>query len=91
MRIAVSCPECSGVAFCSIDCRDSAIKTYHKYECKYMDIMIGSGMSILCHIALRIITQQNPAYWFNINTNKDDDFNRVCKRVWSKGVFCIYL
>lgn len=78
LRIAVPCPDCSGIAFCSTACQDLAIKSYHKYECKYMDMMIGSGMSILCFIALRIITQQNPKYWSNINEIKDRDFKRVC-------------
>lgn len=39
--------------------------------------MIGSGMSILCHIALRIITQQKPVYWSNVNETKDGDFKRL--------------
>ncbi|XP_053681108.1 SET and MYND domain-containing protein 4 [Anopheles nili] len=53
----VGCPECCGVAFCSVACRDKACATYHRFECQYLDLMIGSGMSILCHVALRIVTQ----------------------------------
>lgn len=57
-----NCYDCSGVAFCSPECRDRACSTYHKYECQYLDLLIGSGMSILCFTALRIIlqTQNNP-------------------------------
>ncbi|KAL4717714.1 hypothetical protein ACJJTC_000863 [Scirpophaga incertulas] len=51
------CTKCSAVAFCSVQCRDSALSTYHQYECQYLDLFIGSGMSILSHIALRIISQ----------------------------------
>lgn len=53
----VWCPKCSGVAFCSIACRDAAVSTYHAYECQFLDLFIGSGMSILSHIALRMVTQ----------------------------------
>ncbi|XP_037030405.1 SET and MYND domain-containing protein 4 [Bradysia coprophila] len=51
------CDDCSGVAFCSVQCKKIACSTYHKYECKFMDLLIGSGMSILCFLALRLITQ----------------------------------
>lgn len=53
----IGCPDCSSVAFCSVNCRDSAVNSYHKFECKYLDLLIGSGMSILCHIALKIIIE----------------------------------
>ncbi|KAF5269624.1 hypothetical protein FQR65_LT05963 [Abscondita terminalis] len=53
----VGCPDCASIAFCKADCRDIALRTYHKYECHYLDLLIGSGMSILCHTALRMITQ----------------------------------
>lgn len=53
----VGCPDCSSVAFCSVNCRDLAVKTYHKFECKYLDLLIGSGMSVLCHIALKIVIE----------------------------------
>ncbi|KAG5899048.1 hypothetical protein JTB14_000072 [Gonioctena quinquepunctata] len=57
LKAPVGCPDCSNVAFCTSICRDVAVSSYHKYECKYLDILIGSGMSILSHTALRIITQ----------------------------------
>ncbi|XP_055607598.1 SET and MYND domain-containing protein 4 [Uranotaenia lowii] len=53
----VACPDCSGLAFCSTECRDKACSGYHRFECQYMDLMIGSGMSILCYLALRLVTQ----------------------------------
>ncbi|CAH2103239.1 unnamed protein product [Euphydryas editha] len=54
---AVWCPTCSGVAFCSVKCRDKAVSTYHSYECQFLNLFIGSGMSVLSHIALRMVTQ----------------------------------
>lgn len=53
----IGCTECASVAFCSTDCRDIALATYHKFECKYLDLLIGSGMSILCHLALKLVLQ----------------------------------
>ncbi|CAH0716358.1 unnamed protein product, partial [Brenthis ino] len=53
----VWCPNCSAVAFCSTKCRDAAAPTYHLYECQFLDLFMGSGMSILSHIALRMVTQ----------------------------------
>ncbi|XP_062562629.1 SET and MYND domain-containing protein 4 [Armigeres subalbatus] len=58
---SVPCEQCCGVAFCSPECRDRACTGYHRFECQYLDLMIGSGMSILCHLALRLITQAGTA------------------------------
>ncbi|XP_044252306.1 SET and MYND domain-containing protein DDB_G0273589-like [Tribolium madens] len=67
----VGCPHCSSVAFCSPKCRDDAILTYHKYECKFFDLLLGSGMSVLSLMALRIITQQNLTQTLGIYDRKD--------------------
>ncbi|XP_063891041.1 SET and MYND domain-containing protein 4 [Helicoverpa armigera] len=53
----VWCPKCSGVAFCSAACKDAAVSSYHSFECQFLDLFIGSGMSVLSHIALRMVTQ----------------------------------
>jgi hypothetical protein len=53
----IGCPDCPSIAFCSVECRDKAVNTYHKFECKYLDLLTGSGMSVLCHIALKIIIE----------------------------------
>ncbi|XP_017043504.1 SET and MYND domain-containing protein 4 [Drosophila ficusphila] len=57
LHTPVSCLHCSGVAFCSAQCMGEACSSYHRFECEFMDLMIGSGMSILCFIALRVFTQ----------------------------------
>ncbi|EDV38803.1 uncharacterized protein Dana_GF24983 [Drosophila ananassae] len=59
LHTPVSCLHCSGVAFCSAQCMGEACSSYHRFECEFMDLLIGSGMSILCFIALRIFTQAN--------------------------------
>ncbi|XP_018566121.1 SET and MYND domain-containing protein 4-like isoform X2 [Anoplophora glabripennis] len=53
----IGCLDCSNVAFCNQACQEAALSTYHKYECKFLDLLLGSGMSILSHTALRMITQ----------------------------------
>ncbi|XP_067005108.2 SET and MYND domain-containing protein 4 [Anabrus simplex] len=66
VKAPVACPDCSSLAFCSPACRDEACASYHKYECHYMDMLIGSGMSILCHVALRMVTQSGLEHFLKI-------------------------
>ncbi|XP_018346341.1 PREDICTED: SET and MYND domain-containing protein 4-like isoform X3 [Trachymyrmex septentrionalis] len=60
LRAPVGCPNCSCVAFCGKKCREIAMATYHKYECKILALLIGSGMSVLSMVALRMVTQEGP-------------------------------
>ncbi|KYM81841.1 SET and MYND domain-containing protein 4 [Atta colombica] len=60
LRAPVGCPNCSCVAFCGKKCREVAMATYHKYECKVLALLIGSGMSVLSMVALRMVTQEGP-------------------------------
>ncbi|XP_023169881.2 SET and MYND domain-containing protein 4 [Drosophila hydei] len=57
LHTPVPCLHCSGIAFCTAQCMGEACESYHRFECQFMDLFIGSGMSILCFIALRIFTQ----------------------------------
>uniref|UniRef100_A0A1B0CWH5 MYND-type domain-containing protein n=1 Tax=Lutzomyia longipalpis TaxID=7200 RepID=A0A1B0CWH5_LUTLO len=52
----IACANCCSVAFCSQECRKEACSSYHQFECQYLDLLIGSGMSALSFLALRIIT-----------------------------------
>lgn len=87
----IGCTECASVAFCSVECRDIALSTYHKFECKYLDLLIGSGMSILCHLSLRMVIQyQTPdkalemgrqlssVFCKNSKKRSNDDFFKRC-------------
>ena len=56
LRAAVACEVCANVAYCSRACRQSADQ-YHQHECRVFSLLIGSGMSVLPHLALRMITQ----------------------------------
>ena len=35
LKTAIPCKKCSGVAFCSVFCRDEAQESYHQWECLY--------------------------------------------------------
>lgn len=87
----IGCTECASVAFCSVECRDVAVTTYHKFECKYLDLLIGSGMSILCHLALKLVLQQGTPekaleegkklsgiFCKNSKMRSDEDFFKRC-------------
>lgn len=56
---AYGCSNCAGVAFCSPKCSAIACSTHHRIECKFIDLLVGSGMSILCFIALRMVAQHS--------------------------------
>jgi hypothetical protein len=41
--------------------RQTAMTTYHRYECKIYDFLIASGMSIICFMAYR--NQRHKAFY----------------------------
>ncbi|XP_030751976.1 SET and MYND domain-containing protein 4-like [Sitophilus oryzae] len=78
----MGCLDCSSVAFCTSKCRDEAVSTYHKHECKYLDLLIGSGMSILAHSALRMVTQNGLKKSLDIYHNrKNEKIYALCTHV----------
>ncbi|XP_046580371.1 SET and MYND domain-containing protein 4-like [Haliotis rubra] len=48
------CDQCSGVVFCSEECLDTAMKSYHYAECKYHDLIQRSELG-MAHLALRMV------------------------------------
>ena len=52
------------------------MSTYHRYECKIYDFLIASGMSIICFMAYRTITQK-PLQFFLENKDKFQDHDEV--------------
>lgn len=59
----VGCPNCRDAVFCGEKCRDSAIHHYHRNECKILKTLNASGLSIICFLALRILSQKSVAYF----------------------------
>jgi len=71
MKAPLPCNTCTKVMFCSVKCRTAALSTYHKYECKVIDLLLSSGMSIICFLALRTVTQRG-LQWFKDNKEMFD-------------------
>lgn len=71
MKAPLPCNTCTKVMFCSVKCRKAALSTYHKYECKMVDLFLSSGMSIICFLALRTVTQRE-IQWFRDNKDMFD-------------------
>ncbi|XP_043499785.1 SET and MYND domain-containing protein 4-like [Polistes fuscatus] len=73
----VACPNCTSVVFCNRKCRDIALSTYHKYECKIHLFVMGSGMTYCSMLVLRSITQEGLdnclKIYDAINKNKNDN------------------
>jgi tetratricopeptide (TPR) repeat protein len=69
MKAPLPCPVCSKVLFCSYNCREKALSTYHPYECKIFDFLIASGISIVCFLAYKAMVQK-PASFFLENRDK---------------------
>lgn len=66
-NVPIPCETCSHVVFCSRKCRKDAMESYHRYECKVMALLMGSGMSPGAHLALRIITQGSLDHFKEVN------------------------
>ena len=86
--VAIPCENCSAVAFCNVICRSKAQNTFHKFECRFLDLLIGSGMSILCFAALRILSQQNLKYFLDAEEHaktqsSEHAFTKVYFRIFS--------
>ncbi|CAK9832011.1 SET and MYND domain-containing protein 4 [Anthophora retusa] len=88
-KAPIGCPNCSSVAFCGRKCRDEAMASYHKYECKILALLIGSGMSVLSMLALRMVTQNGPTeclkIWRALNCRVDDSSNPPTNHRLSKS------
>ncbi|XP_043596820.1 SET and MYND domain-containing protein 4-like isoform X2 [Bombus pyrosoma] len=84
----IGCPDCSSVAFCGRKCRDAAMASYHKYECKVLALLIGSGMSVLSMLALRMTTQSGLTGCIEIcralSSNEKEQVARPCTQAQAK-------
>lgn len=57
------CPNCQDALFCGEKCRDSALNNYHANECKILKTLNASGLSIICFLAMRILSQKSCEYF----------------------------
>ncbi|KAF6199419.1 hypothetical protein GE061_007445 [Apolygus lucorum] len=65
LKRVVPCPTCSGVAYCSAPCANAG-QVYHQWECPFMELMIGSGMSVSAALSMRMITQSPIEYFIQL-------------------------
>jgi len=61
----VPCPTCSTACFCSIGCRNEALASYHKYECRIASLLVRTQLHRLPLVmaSLRGITQKSVAFF----------------------------
>ncbi|KAI5633459.1 SET domain-containing protein [Phthorimaea operculella] len=85
--IPLVCPNCPNVIFCSEKCLDTALKTYHGYECPILPVLWKSGCSITCLIALRMITQYKKDYFTNIAKDLEEKPTGPYKTEDYKNIF----
>ncbi|XP_043461473.1 SET and MYND domain-containing protein 4-like [Leptopilina heterotoma] len=85
LRAPVGCPDCSSVAFCGRKCRDQALSSYHKYECKVLALLIGSGMSVLSTLAFRMVSQEGLEkclkMYEKVNTKNEENISTTAANV----------
>lgn len=74
------CHNCCNAIFCSELCQTNA--SHHRFECGLLPVIWNSGSSITCHLALRIISQKNVKYFYDLknhleklNSNETDKLN----------------
>jgi len=76
LRAAIPCPNCAGVGYCCVACRDQAWNSFHKYECQFQDLIVGLGSSALVRLAYRIIASQSLKFFNNIKHHLNVDEKR---------------
>jgi hypothetical protein len=77
LRAVVPCPDCAGVGFCSTGCRDIALASFHRVECRYADLVQGLGCSALAGLALRVISLHPLEYFKRLRHHLNADTTSV--------------
>ncbi|PNF41902.1 hypothetical protein B7P43_G15535 [Cryptotermes secundus] len=66
LEAAYPCNQCTRVAFCSVACQSEALATHHAVECPILETLWSSGASIICLMALRILSQRGLKYFLDM-------------------------
>ncbi|XP_041366619.1 uncharacterized protein LOC121381395 [Gigantopelta aegis] len=72
------CHQCSGVAFCSEECRVKAWDLYHYAECKYL-VLIEKAEIGMSHLALRMVLRAGFNYIKQYEQKKEDTMYPLLK------------
>lgn len=59
VKAVIPCRTCCGVSFCSVQCRDLALSSYHQYECGLNDVLIASALNVHPFLTIRIIARHS--------------------------------
>ena len=71
------CPGCAGVAWCSAKCRDAALASHHRYECRHADLVLGLGSSALVRLAYRIVASHSLKFFNNMKHHLNVDERKL--------------
>ena len=80
------CHQCSGVAFCSEECRLKAWELYHYAECKYL-VLIEKAEIGMSHLALRMVLRAGFDYIKQYEQNKENTIYPLLKGCNKDGIY----
>jgi len=61
-KCPLPCESCSGVIFCSESCRDTAMSSYHPYECLFTDVLFQANLGAW-RLGYRALTSRPWSYF----------------------------
>ena len=62
LQTPLPCTTCTRALYCGLKCRDTAWKQ-HRFACKLTDYFDSAGLSVICHLAYKLVSGHPPA-WF---------------------------
>ena len=62
LQTPLPCNTCTRALYCGLKCRDAAWKQ-HRFACKLNDFFDSAGLSVICHLAYKLVTG-HPPEWF---------------------------
>ena len=58
IRGVIPCRNCTWVCFCSTECRNIAMESYHKFECGIIKLFLESGLNVYAYLVLRLLCKE---------------------------------
>lgn len=74
----IVCETCIFASFCSSECQKKA-QQHHQYECSILGILKNSGISVICYMAVRILTKVIHHYTFT-NASAENKVKKSIKK-----------
>ena len=82
LQTPLPCTTCTRALYCGLACRDTAWKQ-HRFACKLTDYFDSAGLSVICHLAYKLVSQHPPA-WFeehkSLWATPDQRSGETCER-----------